>query len=225
MGKPVYDWISSFVAGVDEGRDGVVILTDQNFQQKSRTDFQRYSTRWRSRRSTPPRRRRSRLTLKFTALTVSTKTVTGLIGATLSNQRPWLPANFRLDIDGLDTTKVSSIDGFAVTQKVLDGLGGGRRRFTLPQPVVSDVRLQFAQTSIKTWTSYLDGFLDGIAGEVSGRLDVKNSTLSTVLASIGLSNLGLVRLDPDPVPSGDQIRRATAELYCEEVSFTFRPKP
>jgi hypothetical protein len=54
---------------------------------------------------------------------------------------------------------------------------------------------------------------------------VRNPSLSTVLAEIGFQNLGIFRLDPvAPFPSATEpLRRVKAEMYCEQLTFAFRP--
>lgn len=45
----------------------------------------------------------------------------------LGIQKKWLPANFRLKIDGLDCTKVNKIEAVTIKQKVVEGpVGSGR---------------------------------------------------------------------------------------------------
>ncbi|HXJ66978.1 MAG TPA: hypothetical protein VNN79_24755 [Actinomycetota bacterium] len=225
MKQAMYDWISSFVDGNDPGHEGAVIVTDFNLTQKSRLEFQGYLHEVAFPELDAASKKAVAMTVKILPLSASQKTASGPVNGQKSNQALWLPANFRLDIDGVDSTHVNKIDAFAVTQELFDGIGGGKRRFTLPRPVVSDVGVQFPLSFQKTWTTYLNDFLDGTATETSGRLDVRNSSQTTILASIGFTNLGLFRLDPSPVPSGDSIRTTHAELYCEEVSFDFKPKP
>jgi hypothetical protein len=218
MSKPFYDWVSAFCAGSDPGHEGAVILADLNFNAKSRMDFQGFIREVAFPASDGASKEPAYMTVKIFAESTASKKATGTISAALSNQHLWLPANFRVDIDGLDSTHVAAVDGFAVRQEIFDRAGGAR--FTLPKPQADTLGFHLPVSFANTWTGYLDDFLDGQVGETTGKIEWRNPTLQKVLASVEFANMGLFRLDADPVPgSTDAIRKVHAEMYCEQVVF------
>jgi hypothetical protein len=65
---------------------------------------------------------------------------------------------------------------------------------------------------------------NGPAQEKNGLLEFLTPNLGQTVFSIELRRLGIFKLAPDKLEAGsDQIRRVTAEMYCEEMTFDFAP--
>jgi hypothetical protein len=225
LAGPMYDWITEFANGGGSGRDLSVIITDQSLHKKSRTNF---TNSYIHEVMFPTLDAAAAAPVHLTAkiLTfgpVDRHVVTGPMQGQPSNQRQWLPANFRLAIDGLNATKVDRIEAFAIRQQLFDN-PPARAKFTLPRPVVDDLRVRLTEATSDTWFTYLDDFLDGNDGEVGGTLTVLAGNLARTLLSVGFTNLGLHRLDRDPFgASSATVRKVRAELYCEGLSLAFTP--
>jgi tail tube protein gp19 len=224
MAPAFYDWISAFVQGTETGMDGNVIITDASKHKKSRLQF---TNAFISEVAFPALNVASpavvAMTVKLFPTSTSLHTASGTVSVTPSNQQLWRSANFVIAFTAADGSRVSSIDAFSVRQTLFDSAG---KRFTLPRPVVSDLGITLAQSQATTWTAWFDDFVvNGSGNEGGGTLRVKNATLSTVLAEIGFQNLGIFRLDPvAPFPSSTEtVRRVKAEMYCEQLTFTFHP--
>ena len=100
MTKPFYDWISSFCAGTDPGHEGAVILADLNFNAKSRMEFQGFIHEVAFPASDAASKEPAYMTVKIFAESSASKKASGQVNAPVSNQRSWLPANFRVEIAG-----------------------------------------------------------------------------------------------------------------------------
>jgi len=225
MSGPMYNWITEFANGGGTSRDLSVIVTDQNLHKKSRTNF---PNSYIHEVVFPALDAASTAVVRLTVriLTfgpVETHPATGLMQGQPSSQQQWRAANFRLAIDGLNATHVDRVESFAVRQELFDN-APAKARFTLPRPVVDDVRVRLTEATSDTWFTYLNDFLDGTDDERGGTLTVLTSNFTRALLSVGFTNLGLYRLDPDPIlASTTTVRKVGADLYCEGVSLAFTP--
>lgn len=178
----------------------------------------------------------AKMTTRFTP--ESTRRVTSSRGQPVGDggkrsgpQKQWLPANFRLRIDGLDeaTTKVSKIDAIVVKQKIVATPVGQQRGAELEPTAMEVPNLVFSMPESVADPVYewLDSFViqgrstdDLERGGTLEYLDQRGATLFTLT----FNHLGLFKLTPDKVEAGSEsIRRVKAEMYCEDVHFTFAP--
>ena len=92
----------------------------------------------------------------------------------------------------------------------------------ITQIAVDPLSFTLSEATSKTWRSYFNGFVLRNSGkELTGTLEVLNTTLSDTLATIDFGHMGIYMLDPvGAQPSADEIRRVKAEMYCEEIVFT-----
>ena len=125
----------------------------------------------------------------------------------------FLSSNFRLNIGGLDCTKVSKIDSFTV--KTRDNATAAN---LLEFP---NLRIELASVSAESWRTWFRSFvIDGdssAANEKTGTLSFLTPNLATVLATISFHNLGIFRLENAPVDTTGEVTRVVAELYCERM--------
>ncbi len=118
-----------------------------------------------------------------------------------TSQQKWLPSNFRLTLAGLDCTRVNKIDAITVKQQIVENPVGESR----------------------DW--HADFVINGNNGqdnEKNGTLEFLTPNLQGVLFSLTLKHLGIFKLSPENVNSGDEaIRRVRAEMYCEEMQLAY----
>jgi hypothetical protein len=140
-------------------------------------------------------------------------------------QKAWQTSNFRLPIDGLDTSRVSRIESFSVGQTVAsDELGSERDYAREPTSIeFPNLQVTFAQTSAPSWQAWFNDFV--VAGN-NGPSKTRSGTLALLggdgkdLVRINLFGVGICKLAPPRLEaSSDQIARLTAELYCERMEF------
>jgi hypothetical protein len=145
-------------------------------------------------------------------------------GGTLAVPRPaaaWPRSNFRLELPGLDCTRVWRIDSFTVTQPFADPPGGEGT----PVPGLlsfPDLTVTVAEKAAATWQSWFETFVvegrNAATDEKSGRLTLLGADLTKELAWIGLFNVGIFRLTTDW--SSDLVTaRVSAGLYCDRMDF------
>ena len=130
-----------------------------------------------------------------------------------AKQKQWLGSSFRLEIDGLDCTRVARIDALPV------------RRLTSERGAKLDfptLRIRLAEAGAQTWIGWHDQFVvkrrNPRQQEKNGRLTFLAPNLKDTLGELRFFNLGIFRLTPVPqAPGSDQIARLAAELYCERM--------
>ena len=207
LNKVVYDWIAEFWQGIFKPRSGSVISVDQNNQAKSELVFEHATI---TGTTVPELDAESKTPSRLTVRLNAEKTIRGpASGSVIGHGRPsklWLPANFRLDIEGLDTTRVSKIEPLtAVADEGAIDFG--------------DLRMLLPADRAESWSSWHKSFVvDGIGDENSGTLAFLTADLKTELGSVTLRGLGIHRLTREPAPErADRTARLTAELYCERM--------
>jgi hypothetical protein len=150
---------------------------------------------------------------------------TGELGK--NEQKQFLPSNFRVTIDGLDCTKIVSVDALTVKQAtVADDIGDARdhelERGNIEFP---NLKIALAASAAESWRTWFADFVingdNGEENEKSGKIELLSPNRQTVLATITLLNLGIYRLDDDwtGAESADKVRRVRADLYCERMQF------
>lgn len=147
----------------------------------------------------------------FVAQTATDVVRTGTLTAA-TQQKSWLPSNFRLEINGLDCTKVSKID--AITMTTAPNVDG-TPTFEFP-----NLAITFAASTLSSWKTWFDAFIVSGTGEKFGTLSLLAND-GAAPAVLRINNVGIFRLDPDPETAfGDTIVKARAELYVGRMSFT-----
>jgi hypothetical protein len=139
-------------------------------------------------------------------------------------QKLWLTSNFRLDIDGINTSKVSRIAPFAVRRTIETVMSGGTTTLQAGLIQFPSLRITISMSGADSWVDWYEDFVlngnKGPAAERSGSIALLGPNLSDELARVDLSGLGIFRLttDKDEDAPQDQIPRLTAHLYCEQMT-------
>jgi hypothetical protein len=142
-------------------------------------------------------------------------------------QKKWLPSNFKLTIDGLDTKKVNKVDAIVFKQNVSDAqIGEGRDYEKLPgPPEVSNLGVTLAEAGAQTFQDWFDDFvIKGNAGseqEKTGSLEFLAPDLKTSLFRLDFTGIGIVSLKSVESTTADRIRRVKAEMYVETIAFAY----
>jgi hypothetical protein len=207
LNKVVYDWIAEFWQGKVAPRSGSVISIDQNNQAKSELSFEHATI---TATTVPDMDAASKTPSRLAVRLNAERTILGPASGTVIGHgrpsKPWLPANFRLDIDGLDAARVSKVEGLtAVADEGAIDFG--------------DLRVLLSAAGSESWYSWHKSFVvDGIGDEKSGTLAFLASDQRTELGSVTLRGLGIHRLTFEPAPDhAERTARLAAELYCERM--------
>jgi hypothetical protein len=210
--KVVYEWVAEFWKGKASARNGSVISVDLNNQARSELLFKEAVI---AATTVPAMDAAAKtpcsLTVKLDPAATEWRRASGPVAAVPKPKRPWLPANFRLEIERVDAARVTRIEPLTV-------VAGAAGAVDFP-----DLRVLISEAQAETWSAWHREFVvlgkNDDAHEKRGSLDFFAPDMKTVLGSVTLHGLGIHRLAPAPVTGlgAAEIRRLVAELYCERM--------
>jgi hypothetical protein len=142
-------------------------------------------------------------------------------------QKLWSPANFRLQLEGLDCSRVNKIEAFTIKQNTKRLEIGPKREYELEPTSLEfpNLTVTTSMATAKTWFDWHDDFLikgnNSADKEKSGSLTFL-SPKGEELLMIELKGLGISNLSVDKGDSGtDSIKRVKCELYVEEMNLKY----
>ena len=216
LSKSIYTRIASMLNAIPQVLDGAVVMADAEGNAKSKLVF---TDALITEIGFPALNAASDAAafLEMTLAPTSTEVQSASGKFAIPPQKQWLASNFRLQIPGVDATKVSQIGAFSVRQPAV----GGHITGPLEVPDLSVVFSTTSATSWNTWAgSFLPGGSTGDAGEKSGEIQYLASTLVQTLSTVKLSGLGVIALAKVGFVSGSEsISKIEATLYGEEFGF------
>jgi hypothetical protein len=210
--RPLFDWITTAWQGTLPQKNGAVLRANASGTPQAKREFVKAVL---VETIVPMLDAGSRDPADFTVRLapertrdVTPPTTLPPVGPPTPGDATFMSSNFRLNIVGLDCMRVSKIDSFTVKHNVTPATG---------VPEFPNLRIELSAASAGTWRTWFQSFvIDGHSSatdEKSGSLSFLNASLTTVLATINLYNLGIFRLENAPAnPS-----RVVAELYCERM--------
>jgi hypothetical protein len=229
MAKPVYEWIANSWTMKHERKNGSFITADFNLQaQSERQFFNALITETTIPAMDGSSKEPGYLTVKFAPEVTRVQKASGKVEGEFgkNEQKLLLAASFRLQIDGLDCTKVSKIDSFTVKQTVVaDDIGKARDYAKQPGKIVfPNIKVTLSEVTAQPWLDWHEDFVvkgnNDEKAEKNGTLTLLSPNQQTVLATIRFFNMGIFSIQNDKAEAGaDQIKRVTAELYVERMEF------
>ena len=223
MAGKLFSWIASATAGGGGGRrqDGVVIACDYDNNAKTQREFfEAIITEIGFPACDAASKDAGTLTVVFQPQSVRFGKGSGKVSWAPKQgaQKLWVASNFRLEIDGLDCTKVSKVDAITIRQTTGQEQGGALE--------IPNLKVTFSEVSAPTWVAWHEDFVikgnNDEGQEKGGRLVFLSPNLQTELASIVFHNLGIFRLaDEKQEANAAAIKRMTAELYCESMKLSY----
>jgi len=226
LDRPVYDWVAAAWGGSAPRKSGTLVSLDFNGNPRSAREFQNALIT----EVTFPAFDASSKEPGFIQLVLSVERVNsvapgaGKAGAGSVRGKSWLASNFKLEIDGLDASRVIRIDPIQFRQPVTgSGVGSFREATKEPTSVqFENLRITLAETGADSWRAWHEDFVvkgnTADKNERSGRLFVLGPSTKEELARIDFSNLGIIALRPKPSASG--VSQLEAELYVERMALS-----
>lgn len=147
-----------------------------------------------------------------------------------SPQKQWLPANFRLRIDGLDDAcaHVNKIDAITLKQQNGEDITGQAGKPVTENPGVKPSNLvivlpeSHADALFKWHQDFVIKGNDNAAAEKNGSLEYLAPNLQDVLFRVRFSRLGIFNIAPEKVEAGaESIKRVKAEMFCQSMTFEY----
>lgn len=227
MDKAVYDWIAASWTMNAQRKNGAIVAADYSYDvMQERQFFDGLLTEVGIPAADASSKEPGYLTVKITPAYTRTAQSSGKLQVGPSRQKVWLPSNFKLQIDGLDCSRVNKIDALTIKQSVVQySSGSGRDYQNIPGSVeFPNLRITFASSTGRTWLDWYDVFLingdNGPETEKTGSLTYLTPDLKGVLLTLNFFNMGIIRLEDgvfDPVDEPSAKMRA--ELYVEQMEF------
>ncbi len=238
MSKSFNDWLKATFDHNYARKNGAIVACDYNYKETSRLNFfNALITEIGFPALDAAAKDAAKMTIKFAPEYTRRQTSTGSslnpqFSMDQAIQKKWLPSNFRLKIDGLDCTRVNKIEAITVKQKVVENAVGELREnekepayLEIPNLVVT-----LAESHSKEFYDWHENFV--IKGnnsqdqEKNGTLEFLTPNLQEVLFTLDFRRLGIFKLAPEKVEAGNEnIRRIKAEMYCEDMGFSYGPSP
>ena len=219
----LFNWVAGSWGANPESRDGAVLGVDANFNIKSEVGFSgAFVVETEIPALDAASKQAGHLTVRFQPEFIDVKAAAGKLSLILAKQKLWRTANFRLQIDGLDCSKVSRIDAFTVARKVTSVTSGSGEVSLVPEKVeFPNLRITLSQSSALTWVDWHETFVvngnNDDSFERNGTISFLSNDFKTELSRIDLHHLGIIRLASNPIDAKSGIARLTADIYCEEM--------
>ena len=144
-----------------------------------------------------------------------------------SPMAPWNCHQFKLDIKGLDCSRVQVLEPIVLRQDLVPHLReDGVIEFGIGKCQCGNLVLQLPLTSAKGWFEWQAKTLGaGGIDERDGLLILLGPDMKTVLGTLTLSGLGLLSLQPVAVASAPMGElRLRAEMYVQRLQIDLAPK-
>jgi len=231
MSKSFYEWVQSSIDHKVTRFDGAVINADFNHKEVGRLNFfQALVTEVAFPALDAASKDAAKMTVKFAPeYTRNIQKTGGAIKGEIGKgqQKKWLPANFKLEIDGLgDACKhVNKIEALTIKQKVVDNPVGEMRDFQ-KEPA----HIEFPNLVITLSEAYADQLfawhenfvikgLNDQGAEKNGMLQYLSSDLKP-LFTLEFMGLGIFKCQKEKSEAhSENIARVKAEMYCHQIKF------
>ena len=226
MAKPFLEWIrSSIEPGAKfQPKTGAIIEFDGAQKEMGRRNFFNAAiTEVEFPSCDASSKDPARLTVTFQPEAVKLAAGTGAKPAAAPATH-WLRSNFVLKIQGLEqalthTTAIQTVEVKLTGSSDLPG------RTTPPVIDAANLNIVVADTLIGQFYTWHDEFVIKRTGKPRpGVLDYLSPDMKSVLLSLNLSNLGIIKVAPEAPAAGapQGIRRSKVEMYCESVTINFK---
>lgn len=237
MGKAFYEWIkASFDGATGNRKNGAIIACDFNRNVLSVLDFKNaLITELGMPTLDATSKDAAKMTLKFkpeyTRKALGGGKFTAPDSPTTPTAKKWLPANFRLKIDGLEEacSRVNKIEAITIKQNVVENPVGEFRDYEQEATSVElpNLVITLPEANSKAVYSWHEDFVikgnsdDG--SERSATLEYLTQDLKTTLFEFKFGHVGIFNCETEKITSGatSDVRRTKAEMYCENITLQF----
>jgi len=227
MSPHFYEWIKAATDSQYERKNGQIVTCDENFKPMSALDFSNaIITEVVFPALDAASKDAAKLTIKVRPEWTRMNARPGGSVSGMTNtkaQKKWLPANFRLQIAGLDCTRVNKIEAITIKQKVVESPAGATRGYQKESANVEVSKLVFTLPEGQAESFYKEAVgKRGPGNGKTGQLDYLSEDMREALFTLKFTELFVVSLTPDKTGAGNEtIRRVKVEMYCERMQFTF----
>lgn len=227
---PLSGWITEMLTKYSTPRKGAIVYADFNNTEVKRLEFSNAILTEVTvlAASAAEGKKPAALTLRIVPQTTRLVGATGkvLVAPGVKNKNI-VSGNFRFNVQGLEKScgRVSKVDPI-VARRATQGTAVGQERLKQSAPGVLDcsiVRIALPEADAGPFYQWFDDMvLNGKNGaERAGLLEWLDPLQTTVLASVQLTGLGIVRYAPAPFITGtEKTGQVQVDMYCESFNVT-----
>jgi len=227
MSKGFYEWILTCADRRYTRKNGAIVACDYNYKELSRLEFNNaLMTEVAFPALDAASKDAAKMTISIspevTRMKMSPAGGAALRARDSAIQKKWLPANFRLKIEGVDCSRVNKIDAITIKQKV-----GGRSAFLMgsTNPETSPMAITLPEAQAKPFYEWHQASLNmrnAPGSKKAGQLDYLSEDMRETLFSLRFADLGIASVTPERPQGGiENIRRVKAEMYYERMQLSF----
>jgi hypothetical protein len=223
-----YEWIKLSLDRKYKRKDGAVVTADFNYSVKDRLHFhQALINEIGFPELNAANRQAVALTVKimpeWTKYDAQTSEEKLKPEGKTTAQKLWTASAFKVEVDGMDCSKVTKVDAMSIKQEfVVEEIGGERAWCVEPSKLIfPDVLITMPESTAKGWYEWHQKMvMDGSGDEKTGSITWYDPSMQKPLGKLSLSNLGIVSLTRDKVEAGsDGAREVKIKMYCEQIAF------
>jgi hypothetical protein len=230
VATPLSNWITDMLVKSPAPKNGAIVYADPSYNEVKRLEF--FNAMLTEVTVLPADAKAGlspallilRITPQTTRLTGSTgKKLTSTLGG--STPKSLRSSNFRFNVQGLEKAckGVSKVDSIVARRPFTVPIPG-QDKFLQPALDCSIVRITLPETDAGPFYTWFDeSVVKGkTAGERAGVLEWLDPIMTTVLGSLQLGGLGIVRYAPEPISAGSDkpIGLVQVDMYCETINLT-----
>jgi phage tail-like protein len=228
MAQPFYTWVSRFFTGQQDTRSGAIVAADFYYNERARRKFSGAVIK----EVGFPKLDATDKSAVYMSVGIAVEDMTFAVGtgqklvqnSGMDQQRVWTACNFRVTLDGYDTSRVSKVDAFTCKQNIIENhVGGVRRPFKMmswfERPTISfylpeaDAAPYYKRVS--------EGVISGKPAISHGGIEFLDPT-GVRLASVAFMDADIVGVTLDKHDaSTEEIRQVKVDLYCEQFGFSY----
>jgi hypothetical protein len=224
-----YDWVAKSWSAQPIAKSGAILYADANLQVVRRKEF---FNAWVTKTALPAFDGSSRDPVWITVGVKPERTRmasgAGNIPSSLATKgaRPLAASGYRLEIPGLDCTRVRKIEPFTIeTKTAMDATGERRNPTNVPgAPEVSDLVVTLPEASADSWFDWMNSFVvqgnNGETQEKNGDLVILDG--QSEVARVHLVHLGIHYLGTETDSAANAVRSVVARLYCEQATLEWK---
>jgi hypothetical protein len=232
MGTPMLDWLQGTLGSKSVRKDGSIVTVDASLKAQQYRHF----TGALIEEVTFPaldgaNKEAGFFTVKFRPERIRYEKGDGAVIAQTATplQKAWIASNFRFELGGLPCNRVSRIESFTIKQTVSEQrIGTTRDPLREPRRIeYPNLTVTLSAVDVDPWQTWLEDFVvkgnSGQDRELTGRIEFLDASLTKVLATVELLQVGIVSLRPDTkAASTESMARYVVEMYVESIKLTIK---
>lgn len=229
---PLLNWVSASLAMTHARKNGAIITADFDMKERSRLEFfnaliSELTIPACDAASKDPGTLTLKLSPEYTRPIAGKGSVLPVPFGGAKQQKAWSPANFRLQIQGLEAacTRINKIEALTIKQKVAENAIGDLRDYQKEPASLEfpNLVITLPEADAGPFFQWFDDFV--VKGNMSddkerqGFLELMSPDMKTVLLRVNFNHLGIFSFSPvRQEANADSIARVKVEMYCEQIT-------